>query len=187
MMLRDGLNEAERYAPSAVWKPFAPVLIFFAACVCACASSGHRVETPPPRRTAPFDLAEYRPYDQPGDAVVAGQAFAKTRGGDVRYGAGVPVFLDPVTRYSAIVSVDRLEGFDDLASPDARAGTYRRKTTSDAQGHFQFEKLPPGGYVVSCKIVWEVPGRYGLEPTGGWAMEVVKVAAGERKEVIVTR
>ena len=51
-------------------------------------------------RTAVFNEDEYATYAGDGTATITGQAFVKTRGGDVKFGAGNKVFLNPVTTYS---------------------------------------------------------------------------------------
>ena len=52
---------------------------------------------PPPYPTVAGDPAEYAPFLEEGTGVVSGQAFMKTRGGDVKLGAGNTVTLDPIT------------------------------------------------------------------------------------------
>jgi hypothetical protein len=102
--------------------------------------------------------SEYAPYEKAGTGVLVGQAFLKTRGGEVRYGAGNPVFLNPVTTFSTewytrhIVGGERLE-----ETKDPIAVRNSRQTTADGNGNLRFEGLPAGDYCVACPIVWELP------------------------------
>ena len=125
----------------------------------------------PRPRTAQVVASEYAPYEKVGTGVVVGQAFLKTRGGEVRYGAGNPVFLNPVTSFSTewytrqIVGGERLE-----ETKDPIAVRNSRQTTADGNGNFRFEGLPAGSYYVVCPIVWEVPSGYfagHMTTTGG--------------------
>jgi hypothetical protein len=51
-------------------------------------------------RQVVFNEAEFARYADSGNGSVIGQAFLKTRGGEVRYGAGNEVVLIPVTSYT---------------------------------------------------------------------------------------
>jgi hypothetical protein len=46
-----------------------------------------------------FNEADFAPYAKSGTGVIAGQVFAKTVGGDVKYGAGSTVYLNPKLPY----------------------------------------------------------------------------------------
>jgi hypothetical protein len=72
------------------------VLMLVAILTVSCYSAP-RTEMP---RLVPFNEDEYLPYAGDGDATITGQAFLKTRGGDVKYGAGNTIFMNPVTSYS---------------------------------------------------------------------------------------
>lgn len=141
----------------------------------------------PAPRTAQFIESEYEPYDSPGTSVISGQAFLKTRGGDVKYGAGNIVSINPVTSYSTewyeIVCIKQQH----LSSYDPRVAKYLRQTVGDGSGNFRFSNLPEGEYYLMCEIAWEVPTQYGLARSGGVAHARVKVAAGEEVKAILTR
>jgi hypothetical protein len=48
--------------------------------------------------------------------------------------------------------------------PDLRfLDVYTRQTMADAEGRFAFEDVPPGKYLVSAVITWEVAGQEHLE------------------------
>src|SRR5688572_1071163 len=48
-----------------------------------------------------FSAEEVAYAAQPGTGVIDGQAFLRTRGGDVKYGAGSAVFLLPLSAYTS--------------------------------------------------------------------------------------
>ena len=70
---------------------------------------------------------------------------------------------------------------------EPRAEKYRKSTIADAAGNFEFRRLPAGDYYVVCLITWEVPGRFGVETSGGVAYSRVAVAAGETAKAVVTK
>lgn len=157
------------------------VLIFLSAILLGC------IHTPSPR-LAVFNEAEYAPYVGEGTVSIYGDAFLKTRGGDVKKGAGNEVFLNPVTSYSTEWFERTIIGGQPLEAADPRALKYHRKTRADGDGKFEFEKLPPGEYYLACFISWEIPGPYGsAQSTGGWVYAKVKLVPGERKKVVLTR
>jgi len=153
------------------------LISIFAACV-----------TPPaPRaRTAQFAPSEYSPYEGEGTGVVIGQAFLKTRGGDVKPGAGELVYLNPVTSYSTEWYERAVIAGEPLAEYDVRAKPYTRTAMCDGSGAFRFERLPAGEYYLACNIFWEVPSGYGMRRTGGTARARVTVHSGEETRAIVT-
>lgn len=152
---------------------------------CGCA-----LPSPQPRR-AVFDETEYAPYAGEGSCAIEGQAFLKTRAGDVKYGAGNDVWLNPVTTYSREWFERNVIGHEALEPADPRVERYARKTVADGEGRFRFEKLPPGEYYIACWIVWEYVeagmNTAFLMPTGGAAHTQVKVREGETVKVVVTR
>jgi hypothetical protein len=139
-------------------------------------------------RNAKFIEAEYAAYKGDGKSTISGQAFLKTRGGDVKYGAGNQVHLNPVTSYSTEWFERGIVGNEPLEKPDDRINPYHRTTVADGFGNFAFEHLPPGQYYVACLITWEVPNLWGggLQTTGAWARAKVTVRDGESVKTIVT-
>jgi hypothetical protein len=141
----------------------------------------------PQPRTAIYNPAELVPYSKSGTGKITGQAFLKTVGGDVKYGAGNDVWIHPVTSlttewYDKIV----VQGIP-LVAGNPHTDDYRRKTVADAEGRFEFDNLPPGDYYISCAITWGVPSDLGVTPTGGIAYAKVAVRNGETVKAIVTR
>lgn len=151
--------------------------------------SGCLTQTPY-QRQAPFIEAEYKPYAVAGTGSISGQAFLKTRAGDVKYGAGNEVWLNPVTTYSTEWFENAVIPYRAITPPDRRTSDYARRTIADAEGRFKFERLPPGEYYAVCSIIWQYPGGYqgSLVSTGSIAYAKVRVGDGEQvANVIVTR
>ena len=142
--------------------------------------------TPPVNRKVPFRESDFANYGGKGSARIVGQAFLKTRGGDVKFGAGNVVHLVPATGYSLESLTNKI---GTLVPPtDARFYKYVKQTRADGNGNFAFTGVPAGKYIVTCKIAWEIPsGSYTTRSTGGTAMGTVTVARGQTAKVILTR
>lgn len=138
-------------------------------------------------RNISFNNDYFSRYAGAGDSKIVGQAFLKTRGGEVRYGAGNEVRLIPVTPYTQEDFDGGIVRGEPLTPVDSRVFQYIRKAIVGGQGDFEFKDLPAGDYIVTCIITWEVPGRYGLTPTGAVAYATVSVKSGETAKAIVTR
>jgi hypothetical protein len=150
---------------------------------CALAAPDQQTE---PQRQAQFNPEEYAPYDAQGSSSIHGQAFLKTRGGDVKYGAGNDVLLMPVGSYSTeIWKVSVVQGNRLAEDTDERFKKYIRQTVADGEGRFRFENLSSGEYYAMSYISWEVPSTTGLKKTGGWAGAKIKVGEGEKVETIL--
>ncbi len=139
----------------------------------------------------PFPEAEYAQLPRRtvvGAAEIRGQAFLKTRGGDVKKAAGNEVLLNPVTSYSNQWFDVAVVNEQPLTEPDPRLADYLRAVTADADGRFTFAGVPPGEYYVSTKIVWEVPSAYGgLRETGGFVFKKITIKDGDKLDLILTQ
>jgi len=131
------------------------------------------------------DPAEYAPFLAGGDAVVEGQAFMKTRAGDVKLAAGNLVILDPVTTHARMWWALRgsSQTYFELPTPDSLFVRARRRTIADAQGHFRFRALAPGWYYVRSIVTWYA----GTEMQGGVIGDSVLASRGATVELILTR
>lgn len=163
------------------------MLFTFLLCLSGCNTMPTRQQ---PVVSIPFDDAPFQPYLKEGTAKIVGQAFLKTRGGDVKFGAGNTVELIPNVGYFA----DRfyLVSHGGNAGPrDQRLTPYIRSAIADADGNFEFSNLPAGRYVVLCQIEWEYPNMLGgvayMAKTGGQAVAEATISDGESKRVVVTR
>lgn len=159
---------------------FLLVCIFFLA---SCST----VTKPQPRMT--FPEHEYQNLETTGSAVVKGQAFLKTRGGDVKVAAGNEVFLNPVTSYSIEWYEKMYIQRKPLVEADPRLQKYLIKAVADGDGRFIFKNVPPGQYFVSTKITWETATGYrgALQVQGGTVAKRIAVENGDEIEIIVTR
>src|SRR5437660_1605419 len=92
--------------------------------------------TPVAEHKVPFNEAEFTRYAGSGTSSVVGQAFLKTRGGEVRYGAGNEVVLVPATSYTEETErVIKAGGYIKLNTNDPRYYKYRRVTRADGFGN----------------------------------------------------
>ncbi len=140
---------------------------------------------PPAPPLPPFPEAEYAALEKSGNAGVKGQLFMKTRGGEVRKGAGVRILLRPKTNYAMAAASGVRPG------RDYRLSTYDRSTVSDGDGKFEFKEIPAGEYILSGHMTWSVfmPGTFGPieQVQGGTVAEYVTVESGKVQEVMLTK
>lgn len=155
--------------------------------LCAMMVSGCAGMMPPAKRNVAFDEEMFKSSIEPGTATITGQAFLKTRSGEVKFGAGNEVVCVPVNAYTIETQQRTIIGGENLEAPDSRYAKYRRVTQADGSGNFQFSNLPAGEYFISCIIQWEYATSYGPMPTGGVAYVRVKVNEGETVKVVATR
>jgi len=139
------------------------------------------------QRQARFINDEYAPYRLPGTSVIHGQAFLRTRGGDVKFAAGRTISLNPVTSYSTEwFELGIMQG-NILSSPDPRIKPFNKTTIADGMGIFEFTDLPAGEYYVATAIIWEIPSQWGMRSTGGTVGAKTKVGPGQKVKIILTR
>jgi len=152
----------------------------------AVASSTEQRE--PVERDRPFISLEYDAYRINGTGSISGQAFLRTRGGEVKFGAGAMVHLVPVTSYSFEWYNREILGGEVLAERDARAEFFHWTVRADGFGEFVIEELPEGEYFLASKVHWEIQGPSGkFHPAGGWAHARVKVRDGRTTRAVLTR
>lgn len=180
-----GLSSVDPFSgvrPNSGLTPSPPrvIALFVAALVAvACVDTGQNVR--------PFNLADYEPYRAGSQATgsVSGQAFMKTRGGEVRYAAGNAVILEPATGHSedVVISLVRRHPVPP-ERPEIRE--FQKTTIADADGRFRFSDLQAGDYLVRTLVVWEYSDRWGSHSTGGWIFNRVTVRPGQDSPVVVT-
>jgi hypothetical protein len=152
-----------------------------------------------PQPTVPFDESALQPFTGKGTSTITGQAFLKTAGGEIRYGAGDNVLLIPVTPYTA-EKVKALVGVKGEGSSiaanfyiltlqgDIRMQKYIRTVIGDGSGNFEFQNIPAGDYYIVCPIYWSVlnPDLGITDETGGVANTKTHIGNGETVKVVVT-
>lgn len=143
-------------------------------------------------RTQQFNEDDLAPYAGKGNSSIVGEAFLRTRGGNVKKGAGETVWLVPSVAYtSEYVNKEVLPGQKLTPPLDKRVYKYMRTTKADSEGRFRFDQIQPGEYYVYALIMWSIPsvgsgGYVGSRPTGGFAFTTVKANANEQASVVVT-
>jgi hypothetical protein len=173
--------------------------IAIAAFVAGCVTPQRQLTTPQaavPQPTVPFDESALLPFAGKGTSTITGQAFLKTAGGEVRYGAGDNVLLIPVTPYTTqeVGWADSTLIIAGVPTPtsqnmfDLRLQKYIRTVVGDGSGNFEFQNIPAGDYYVLCPIIWSVPNyELGIiDKTGGVAHAKTHVDDGETVKVVVT-
>lgn len=145
----------------------------------------------PPKQVPRMKFPEhgYKGLEKSGTAIVKGQAFLKTRGGDVKLAAGNEIFLNPVTSYSNEWYEKAYIQGKPLADPDPRLWDYVVKTVADGNGRFSFKNVPAGQYYVTTVITWEAATGYrgSLQVQGGAVTKRIAVKDGDEIELILTR
>lgn len=137
----------------------------------------------PYRLQSSFSEAEMALYLQGGTASISGQAFMKTAGGDVKYGAGNTITLIPGTKYSHEI----LANLPRVMTPpiDPRWRKTFIATVADGTGNFEFSGLAPGEYYLETTITWKLPDRMQTE-TGGVVRKVLTLKSGEKMKFMLT-
>lgn len=158
-------------------------LLLVAAISSGCASA------PPPVQRVPFNEAEYQRLPQSGTGVVEGQAFLKTLGGDVKYGAGQVVRLFPVTSYSEQWWQVSVVEKRPLVDSDPRYSQYIRTTQADGAGNFKFTDVPPGKYFINAEVSWFAPTGFqgALQKQGGIVANRIEVSNDKTTRVMITQ
>ena len=133
-----------------------------------------------------FPEKEYTELKTNGNAKITGQVFAKTRGGDVKFGAGNTVMLNPVTSYSNQWYKEVYMLRNNISEGDIRQQQYIRKTIANGHGNFTFNNIPVGDYYLVSVITWEVAYGSTMHQQGGLIVEKVSVKENDVIEVMLT-
>ena len=146
----------------------------------------------PYQRQATYNPDHYTNYQIKGTATLSGEAFLRTRGGEMRYAAGQDVWLIPATAYGKeFMEQDLWKARHDTVPPlDRRIYDALRTDQADSHGRFSFSEVPTGDYFVATTIVWEVPkySKYGSSSssTGRGVWQPVTLHDGDQKKIILT-
>lgn len=134
------------------------------------------------------NMSEYQALATEGTGVVTGQVFLRTMVGEVRYGAGSEVLLNPVTTYSTFWYANQYQKGHRLTAPDPSIEPYIIKTQADGEGRFRFENVPPGDYYLTSSVFWQVPlGRFSSTQSGGFISQRITVENDKETRQILTR
>jgi outer membrane protein OmpA-like peptidoglycan-associated protein len=169
-------------------------LLFWAGLVLGAGllSGCYKLIPPVTPRVEEFNEAEYTKYLGEGTGTISGEACLWTKNGELVKVPERGVFLWPATKYVTEHLEREVLGGDPLwFAPDARIYHYRRETRSDKSGRFEFEKVPPGEYYLTCQIEWykpQVPPREEVftERISRWVFTKVTLGSGEHVRVGVS-
>ena len=132
-----------------------------------------------------FNPADYADYVKPGTNRVTGQAFLRQQGGGTVPFGGARVLFLPATPYGR-ESTDILArgGMPNVANnkPTPEYHSVMRHSVCDAQGNFEFEKIPPGKYIVMSEVRWTV----GNSSQGGFLKREVNVVDGSTNRIVLS-
>lgn len=134
-----------------------------------------------------FPVAEYSSLAHSGTGTVEGQVFMKTVGGDVKYGAGSEVILNPVTSYSEQWYDASYDLHRPMSPADSRQAQYVLTIQADGSGNFKFSNVPPGKYFVTSSVFWQIPSQFGLSRQGGMMTNRITVTNDQVTRSIITR
>lgn len=140
-----------------------------------------------------FDAAEYEALPKTGTGIVRGQLFAKTRGGDVKKGAGNDVFMMPATKYAdQRYQEQMISGKLASVAEDKRHLAHVKTKVTDGEGRFEFTEVPPGNYYIFGDVTWEAPStniylKGMMEKQGGRVVKKFEVKNGVVTDVILSR
>lgn len=119
--------------------------------------------------------ADFKRYSSSGECSIKGQAFLKTRGGDVKYGAGEEVILLPdIPLLNEVSRINSNPGQHATLSPEisSKLQQMKRQTKAGGEGDFEFNGIPCGSWFVQSSVTWEV---YKGGTQGGTVSARVKV------------
>lgn len=133
----------------------------------------------------PFPAQEYAKLKRTGTAAVTGQAFLRTKGGDVKVGAGSEILLIPATSYSRVF-YNAYKARQPLGPTDPAVKQYTLRTQADATGAFEFKAVPEGSYFLAGDVVWQAPTQFGLARQGGMIVKEISVRDGDQLKVMLT-
>ncbi len=138
-----------------------------------------------------FNDLDHELYRMNGENVVSGQAFLRQKGGNVVTCAGEQVIMYPDTPYfnsrdTFIAETSALSNRCQITFvQDKNAETYNRLSQCDAQGNFEFNKVPAGNYIINVAVKWySGGGTNGYE--GGLLRKKITVQDQEPNKIIIT-
>ena len=142
-----------------------------------------------------FKKEEHTSYLKTGANTVTGQAFLTQNGGGVVTCTGQSVLMYPDTEYFNQSDSDIAKGCQLPNDVDNTINAFYKSSQCDAQGNFDFYKVPAGNYIISVNVSWNVSsvksiGNYYYtdnEKQGGFLSKKVTVQDGEINKFIISR
>jgi len=139
-------------------------------------------------------------FNSQGTNTIAGSAFLRTKGGDIKTCAGYDVTLLPYSDYAsermAYIYGNANEGYRTLglqrkfefSNESPEYSKHSKTTKCDAQGKFEFNNLPDGDYYVTTGVSWQAGVGAGAElfPEGAMLMKRLTVTGRNTKKVTLT-
>ncbi|MDI1229848.1 MAG: hypothetical protein PSU93_01715 [Methylobacter sp.] len=130
-----------------------------------------------------------------GSNTVTGQAFLTQKGGGVVTCAGNPVEMHPNTEYFNQLVDDVANGYTTMEKLSQDEKNLLKTGQCDAQGNFEFHKVPSGKWVITTNVSWDVNfvrhnGFYyyaDSEKQGGYQTKEVNVQEGEVNKFIISQ
>ena len=164
-------------------------VVGFGLVAVGCVRQPQVINAPP---TSQYDNEKAAMFMAEGPNTIRGNAFLKTRGGEVRTCAGNPVLLLPDVQYNrSVLQQSHPSGSRSARQPSVDLGAatsvftqYGRKTTCDSNGEFIFDNVAEGDFIILSRVVWEVPGS-GYQ--GGEMVDYVSTRNKSNQKVIITR
>jgi hypothetical protein len=141
-----------------------------------------------------FNEEEHKSYLKSGTNTVTGHAFLTQSGGGVITCAGENFLMQPDTEYFNQRDSDITKGCQLTNESNAVTDLFK-SSQCDAQGNFDFYKIPAGNYIISVNVSWNVSslksiGNYYYtdnEKQGGILRKKVTVRDGEINRFIISR
>lgn len=100
----------------------------------------------------PFNQAEYKRYEQPGNSTVAGVvSFAPYQNPGASYKTSnvlQKVYLVPATSHESVAVTTGYQYNYNVAAADPRRAAYLRSTVANTDGRFSFAQVPAGDYYI---------------------------------------
>ena len=142
----------------------------------------------PAQPTQAFNDRDFQSFRGYGSAEISGHVFLD--GGDDRVisGGGYQVELTPATPYT-LERYSIAEKGRSIEPPDPGLSQYTRTTVTNYMGNFVFRGLPPGQYLLSCSLTWDVPAKFqanSVVPLTEQVLGTATVGAGESDRVTLT-
>jgi hypothetical protein len=102
-----------------------------------------------------FDYSEHKPYAEPGENGISGQAFLRQQQDSVVTCAGSRVLLLPATSYFREMFWHMIVAGSEPNPPETPYPSLKgmiRRTECDAQGNFSFTEIPDGTWFVLTQV-----------------------------------